>query len=159
MSDDAIQLGTAASISFLAAGISGPQSLVFKAVIIKVERAAVFADGAHGGIVKALCALAVDLNRDFHVVAIRFQPLDDFVSNLAELKHGTLRFDPFCAVVTCFELWRGWRVCCGECGLRARRRAAHRHFGRFVPPLRGALGIQLCFCAISGFTIRALSSK
>ena len=45
-----------------------PQGLVFKAVFVKIECAAVFADRAQGGIVEAFCALAVDLNGDFHVV-------------------------------------------------------------------------------------------
>ena len=128
---------------FLAAGKVSPQGLVFKAMIIKVERAAVFADRARSGVVEALCALAFDFNSDFHVVTIRFQPLDDFVSNLSELLHGTLglrsvlcRNSAFWALVgLARRLIHRMRDHCAA--LRSAVKRLHYWLGRF-------LGIQLC---------------
>ena len=56
--------GKATSISFLAASKSSPQGLVFKAMIIKVECVAVFADSAHGGGVETGGAIASYFQRD-----------------------------------------------------------------------------------------------
>ena len=56
--------GKATSISFLAAGKVSPQGLVFKAMIIKVECVAVFADSAHGGVVETGGAIASYFQRD-----------------------------------------------------------------------------------------------